>query len=117
MRTSWHNRNNYPAARLQGLQEDLNLTDSQYQVGLSILFVGYILAQIPSNMALNYIGKPSLYLGFFTVAWGLVSALTCLVKGYGSIVACRFFLGFVGKSWWAVSPVACYCMHHPILYL
>lgn len=91
------NRNNYPAARLQGLQEDLGLTDSQYQVGLSILFVGYILAQVPSNMLLNYIGRPSLYLGGFTVAWGLVSALTCLAKGYGSIVACRFFLGFVGK--------------------
>lgn len=90
-------RNNYPAARLQGLQEDLGLTDSQYQLGLSILFVGYILAQVPSNMLLNYIGRPSYYLGFFTVAWGLVSALTSQVKGYGSIVACRFFLGFVGR--------------------
>jgi len=56
-------RNNYAAARLQGLEEDLNLTGTQYQTGLSILFVGYIIAQVPSNMVLNYLGRPSLYLG------------------------------------------------------
>lgn len=51
--------------------------------------------QVPSNMLLNYIGKPSWYLGFWTVVWGLVSAVTSQVKGYGSIVACRFVLGLV----------------------
>ncbi|KAJ9643639.1 hypothetical protein H2201_006255 [Coniosporium apollinis] len=88
-------RNNYPAARLQGLEEDLNLRGQQYQVGLSILFVSYILAQLPSNLLLNYMGRPSWYLGFFTIAWGLVSAMTCLVKNYAGIVACRFVLGLV----------------------
>ncbi|KIX02406.1 uncharacterized protein Z518_08347 [Rhinocladiella mackenziei CBS 650.93] len=88
-------RNNYAAARLQGLEEDLGLHGDQYQLGLSILFVSYILAQVPSNLFLNHLGRPSLYLGFFTCAWGLVSALTCLVKGFGGIVACRFMLGLV----------------------
>ena len=53
--------------------------------------------QIPSNLLLNHMGRPSLYLGFFTTAWGLVSALTSQVKDYGDIVACRFILGLVGK--------------------
>lgn len=88
-------RNNYAAAKLQGLEEDLNLDDAQYQTGLSILFVAYILMQVPSNLLLNYMGRPSLYLGFFTTAWGLVSTLTSQVKGYGGIVACRFILGLV----------------------
>lgn len=35
-------RNNYAAARLQGLEEDLKLTGDQYQVGLSIFFVAYV---------------------------------------------------------------------------
>jgi hypothetical protein len=35
-------RNNYPAARLQGLQDDLNMSQQEYQLGLSILFVGYV---------------------------------------------------------------------------
>lgn len=49
-------------------------------------------------MMLNYIGKPSYYLGFFTIAWGLVSALTSLVQGFSGIVVCRLFLGLVGES-------------------
>lgn len=94
-------RNNYAAARVQGLEAELNLNDQQYQTGLSILFVGYILMQVPSNLLLNYMGRPSLYLGFFVCAWGLVSALTCLVADYGGIVACRFILGFVEAPFFA----------------
>ncbi|KAL4784994.1 major facilitator superfamily domain-containing protein [Aspergillus varians] len=94
-------RNNYAAAKLQGLPEDLNLNAQQYQTGLSILFVGYILMQVPSNLLLNYMGRPSLYLGFFIVAWGLVSALTSQVHNYGGIVACRFILGLVEAPFFA----------------
>lgn len=61
-------RNNYAAARLQGLEEDLNMTDKEYQIGLSTLFVGYVLMQVPSNALLNYAGRPSLYIGFFVRA-------------------------------------------------
>lgn len=86
-------RNNYAAARLQGLEEDLNLQGQEYQVGLSILFVGYTLMQVPSNLLLNFSGKPSWYLGFWIIAWGLVSTLTSQVHNYGEIVACRFLLG------------------------
>ncbi|KAK3203134.1 hypothetical protein GRF29_112g362678 [Pseudopithomyces chartarum] len=94
-------RNNYAAAKLQGLVEDLNLVGDQYQVGLSILFVAYILMQVPSNLALNYVGRPSWYLGFFTIAWGLVSACTSQVTSYGGIVACRFILGLVEAPFFA----------------
>ncbi|KAK3117054.1 hypothetical protein LTR53_001933 [Teratosphaeriaceae sp. CCFEE 6253] len=75
--------------------QDLNLTGNQFQIGLSILFVGYVLMQVPSNMLLNWCGRPSYYIGAWTIAWGLVSALTSQVQTYGHIVACRFILGFV----------------------
>ncbi|KAJ5112775.1 hypothetical protein N7532_000820 [Penicillium argentinense] len=88
-------RNNYAAARLQGLEDHLNLTSERYQAGLGIFFVGYILGSIPSNQILNYTGRPSLYLGLSTCAWGLVSALTALVQSYGGILGCRLALGFV----------------------
>ncbi|RSL90334.1 hypothetical protein CEP51_000811 [Fusarium floridanum] len=88
-------RNNYASARLQGLEEDLNLSDTQYQTGLSVFFVGYLLGQIPGNMILNWFGRPSIHLAFFTSAWGLVSGLTALVTGYKTIVVCRLILGFV----------------------
>lgn len=67
------------------------------KAGLSILFVGYILGQVPSNLLLNHFGRPSLYLSFFTIAWGLVSAMTCLCHNFAGIVVCRFILGIVGR--------------------
>ncbi|KAF9880924.1 hypothetical protein CkaCkLH20_01966 [Colletotrichum karsti] len=57
-------RNNIAAARLAGLERDLNLDpdSNQFQTAVSILFVGYLLMQVPSNLFLNKIGKPALYL-------------------------------------------------------
>lgn len=87
------------------------MTGDQYQTGLSILFVGYLLMQIPSNLLLNYMGRPSLYLGFWICAWGLVSALTSQVQSYGGIVAARFILGFVGMSDMSFSPRIYFRVH------
>jgi hypothetical protein len=42
-------RNAIALARLNDLEEDLNLTSTQYQTCVSILFVGYLLGQIPSS--------------------------------------------------------------------
>jgi len=57
--------------------------------------------QVPSNALLNYVGRPSWYLGFFIVAWGLVSTLTSQVHTYGEMVACRFILGLVEAPFFA----------------
>lgn len=57
-------RNNIAAARLAGLEEDLKLDASgnQFSTAVSILFIGYILMQVPSNLLLNKMGKPGIYL-------------------------------------------------------
>ena len=47
-------------------------------------------------MMLNHFGRPAYYLGFFTIAWGLISALTSLVQNFTGIIICRLFLGLVG---------------------
>ncbi|KAG9250702.1 major facilitator superfamily domain-containing protein [Emericellopsis atlantica] len=88
-------RNNIAAARLKGLQEDLNLDYNQYATCLSILYVGYILMQVPSNMFINRIERPSLYISCAMLLWGLVSTLSGVVHNFGGMVATRFFLGFV----------------------
>lgn len=88
-------RNNIAAARLKGLQEDLNLTDTQYATSLSILYVGYILMQVPSNMVVNKIQRPSWYIGCAIVLWGTISTLSGVVNNFGGMVAVRFCLGFV----------------------
>ncbi|KAJ7711487.1 MFS general substrate transporter [Mycena metata] len=86
-------RNGITTARLKGLQQDLGLSDLQYSVVLSILFASYCPAQIPSNMILNRITRPSWYIGLCVMGWGLTSLLTGVTKNYGGILACRVFIG------------------------
>ncbi|CAG8038550.1 unnamed protein product [Penicillium salamii] len=92
-------RNNIASAKLAGLEEDLNLKGEQYQTSVSILFVGYLLMQVPSNMILNKFGKPSIYLPGCMLAWGILSTCTAATKSYGGLLACRFILGFVEAAY------------------
>lgn len=88
-------RNNIATARLGDLEKDLNLTSTQYQTCVSILFVGYILMQIPSNMLLNKIGRPALYLTVCMFVWAIISTCTAATFSFGGLLATRFFLGIV----------------------
>ncbi|KAI0307088.1 MFS general substrate transporter [Multifurca ochricompacta] len=88
-------RNNASAARLKGFEADLHLKGQQFNTLLSILYVGYILMQIPSNMFLNYIGRPSIYLPLCMMLWGVISCLTGTTHSFTGALLTRFFLGFV----------------------
>lgn len=92
-------RNNIAAARLAGLERDLNLSSIEFQTSVSILFVGYLLMQIPSNLFLNKIGKPAIYLPTCMIVWGVISAATAACKSAGGLYAVRFFLGFVEAAY------------------
>ncbi|KAL2209351.1 MFS general substrate transporter [Sarocladium strictum] len=88
-------RNNIAAARLGGIQEDLNIDNTQYATCLGILYLGYVLTQIPSNIIINRISWPSWYIAGAMMIWGLISTLTGLVQNFAGMVMIRFFLGFV----------------------
>ncbi|KAH8729122.1 major facilitator superfamily domain-containing protein [Phaeosphaeriaceae sp. PMI808] len=81
-------------ARLSSLDEDLGLENYQFGTAVSILSVGYVLGQIPSNMIIGKV-RPSLYLCCMALVWSGVSAATCGVKNYSGLIAVRFFLGLV----------------------
>ncbi|EXF80931.1 hypothetical protein CFIO01_03439 [Colletotrichum fioriniae PJ7] len=87
-------RNALPQARLNTLEEDLGLKGVEYNTAISILFVGYLLMQVPSNMFLTRT-SPSIYMSTCMIGWAAISAATAGVKNYSGLVACRFFLGFV----------------------
>ncbi|KAK5044782.1 hypothetical protein LTR84_010438 [Exophiala bonariae] len=88
-------RNNIAAARLGGLQEDLGINNTQYATCLSILYVGYILMQVPSNILINRISRPSTYISAAMLLWGLISTLSGCTHNFAGMVAIRFFIGFV----------------------
>lgn len=79
-------------ARLYGMEEDLGLEGNQYQTAVSILFVTYILSELPSNLVIKRF-KPSRWISFITTGWGIVATLTGIVQGYGGLIACRVILG------------------------
>ncbi|KAK7691721.1 hypothetical protein QCA50_005121 [Cerrena zonata] len=81
------------AARLKGIQSDLGLDDIQYSTVLAILYASYVPAQIPSNMILNRISRPSYYIPICVVLWGLTSALTGVAHNYAGILTARVFVG------------------------
>ncbi|KXN85303.1 hypothetical protein AN958_11403 [Leucoagaricus sp. SymC.cos] len=81
------------SARLKGLEQDLRLTDVQYSAVLAVFFATYCTAQIPSNMFLNHIKRPSLYISACVVSWGLVSTLTGATQNFAGILVCRLCLG------------------------
>ncbi|EON66979.1 hypothetical protein W97_06095 [Coniosporium apollinis CBS 100218] len=91
---SFLDRVNIGNARLYGLEEDLNLTSNQFQIAVSILFVTYILSELPSNLVLKKL-RPSRWIAFITTAWGIVATLTGVVQSYGGLIACRLLLGAV----------------------
>lgn len=81
-------------ARLNGMEKDLGLVGTQYNTCISILFVGYVCFQIPSNMLISTKKvRPSLWMTSWMLAWAVVSACTALSKNYTGLLVCRLFLG------------------------
>lgn len=91
---SFLDRVNIGNARLYGMEEDLNLTGNRYQLAVSILFPTYILSELPSNLVLKKL-RPSRWIAFITIAWGIIATLTGIVQNYGGLIACRLLLGAV----------------------
>ncbi|KAI1742447.1 DNA-repair protein rad2 [Xylaria scruposa] len=79
-------------ARLYGLEDDLGLTGNQFQIAVSILFVTYILFEIPSNLVLKPIG-PQRWLAFIVLVWGVIALATGFVRNFGGLVVSRLLLG------------------------
>ncbi|KAJ5749011.1 uncharacterized protein N7511_010707 [Penicillium nucicola] len=85
-------RGNIGNAKIEGLVEDLNMTGPQYNWTLTVFFFTYAAFELPSNLLLKKL-KPSRWLPFIMVAWGICMTLMGVVKGYGGLLATRIFLG------------------------
>ncbi|KAJ7497700.1 MFS general substrate transporter [Mycena latifolia] len=89
---SFLDRGNIGNARLDGLQDQLNLTGNKYNIALTMYFVPYCLFECPANLVLKRF-RPSKWLPGITVVWGIVMTLMGLVKTYPQLVGVRICLG------------------------
>lgn len=81
-------------ARLDSFEKDLGLVGNQFNICVSILYVGYTLIQIPSNMLMST-GRvrPSTWMAGWMIAWAIVSACTAAVHNFTGALIVRVLLG------------------------
>lgn len=91
---SFLDRVNIGNARLYGMEEDLGMKGNQYQTAVSILFVTYLLSELPSNLVLKKF-TPSRWISFITTSWGIIATLTGITQSYAGLIVCRLLLGLV----------------------
>lgn len=65
---------------------------NQFNIALAVFYIPYICVDIPSNLVLKYF-RAGWYLPGLLIGWGLCCTFTGFVKGFGGLVAARFFLG------------------------
>ncbi|WP_232519816.1 MULTISPECIES: MFS transporter [Actinosynnema] len=75
-----------------GMNTDLALTAAQFGFASGIFFLGYIVLEVPSNIALHKFGARR-WLARIMVTWGIVAVLFTWVQNYTQLATLRFLLG------------------------
>ena len=74
------------------MNRDLGLTATQFGWGAGIMFAGYCICEVPSNLALYRFGARR-WLARIMITWGLMAAATAFAVGPNSFYAIRLLLG------------------------
>jgi len=83
------------------------MSEIQYSTVLAIFCASYCPFQVPSNMILNRLPRPSYFIPGCVVLWGLISTLTGITQNFAGILMCRFMIGFPEAAFY---PGAMYLM-------
>lgn len=79
-------------AEPNGMGQDLALTAAQFGFASGVFFIGYIILEVPSNMALHKFGARR-WLARIMVSWGIVALLFTWVQNNEQLYTLRFLLG------------------------
>ncbi|BBG03802.1 MULTISPECIES: MFS transporter [Pseudonocardia] len=85
-------RTNLAFAAPAGMNADLGLTAAMFGLASGIFFLGYLLFEVPSNLALHRYGARR-WLARILVSWGMVASLMAFVPNAGSLYVMRLLLG------------------------
>ena len=70
----------------------LGITSAQFGLLSGIFFLGYSLFEIPSNLLLHKTGA-RIWITRILISWGIVAALTGLIRSAHQLYVLRFLLG------------------------
>jgi MFS family permease len=88
---AFFDRINISFAKFQ-LQSHLGFSDTAYGLGASLFVVGYVLFEVPSNMALYRVGARR-WIARIMISWGLATAAMVFVNNVWQFYALRFVIG------------------------
>ncbi|KAK7745523.1 hypothetical protein SLS53_003023 [Cytospora paraplurivora] len=80
------------SSSILGIMDDANLTSSQYNWLSSIFYLGYLVAEIPQNIALQRFPVAK-YLAANLVIWGAILLLHVPCSSFASLMVVRILLG------------------------
>ena len=88
---AWLDRYNLGFAKLR-MVKDLGFSEAVYGFGAGILYLGYLLFEVPSNLLLEKIGARQTF-ARITILWGITSIAMMFVKTALWFYTLRFLLG------------------------
>lgn len=110
--SSYLDRINVSNARLAGLQEDLHMSDTQWNTGISTFYVGYLVGQLPGNLWLAK-ADPRWLLPSMMMAWSIGTiCMPAMTSGAGFAV-CRFFIGLSEAPFFPGITLSKFQLVHP----
>jgi hypothetical protein len=89
---SFLDRTNIGNARLAGMEDDLDMEGTDYNMSLTIFFISYAVAEPITNTLLKRL-TPRIFFTGIILLWGIIMTLMGLVTNYAGLLAARFFLG------------------------
>jgi MFS family permease len=75
-----------------GMNDELGMTATMFGFASGIFFFGYLMLEVPSNIALHRFGGRR-WLARIMLTWGIVSTAIAFVPNAPTLVALRFLLG------------------------
>ena len=84
-------RSNIAFAKLT-MSKDLNLSDAAYGLAAGLFFIGYLLLEVPSNLALHKFGARR-WIARIMLTWGVIASATAFVPNAGTLNLLRVLLG------------------------
>lgn len=87
-------RGNLAQAVSDNLLEDLNMNTNNYNTGMTIFYVCFLAAELPSQLVSKRLGA-DVWIPIQITSWSIVTICQFRLNGKGSFYACRALLGFL----------------------
>lgn len=96
-------RGNISQALSDNMLKDLSLITNDYNTGMTIFYLCFMFAEVPSQLISKKIG-PDNWVPIQMVSWSLVASCQAFLTGKKTFYACRALLGLIEGGCKSLTP-------------